>query len=459
MHFLRANWWKLTLLGGTVAVAGWFGWGYADQRIRTLIALDATTGKLAWTYPLADDLGYSKGPIAGNGKVVLDGCVKTTDDNCGAYQIQTFDARSGKLLWSDRPIGNYDQYQIASNQATAIQNDQLYHQLEHQLRSIDLATGLQQWTIPRRWFYRPNLWFGMGLVARSDELAMPKFDDTKRSLQILDPKTGKLQQQATTTIPKLEETRHIIAINSRTLFLETSGLADAPAPFPNGTSAVTAYDSKTLKPSFRSDIKGGAIFQMEPLGNILLVGNYSHRDITTGKLSEGSLTAIDANTGKMIWQKTRSQLDCHSWGRNKYQVDADTVYFDCNPNGRYDIKDNSRIVAISTQTGAIRWQRQLSANRSIEDLPSAITDRQYLTFRRVADANTAQIQVVALDRQTGKLLWAFPLFDDDYSGLRFFRSIVAAEGDRFFTLDRLPRWQLWLLQMNLNWYLPQSIEN
>ncbi len=459
MQFLRANWWKLALSGGAVAVAGWFGWGYADQRRPTLIALNPTTGKLAWVYQLANDFGYSKGPIAGNGKVVLDACIKTADENCGVYQIETFDARSGKLLWSDRPKGNDNPYRIASNQATAIHNDRLFLQLENQLRSIDLATGAQQWTHPRQWFYGQSVWYGMGLVAGPNKLArLNDYSGRSYVLQTLDLKTGKLQQQATITIPKLASTRHIIATNDRTLFLESSGLVlgDSPNTFyDRGTSTVAAYDSKTLQPRFRTDIKGGGIFQMEAIENVLLLGNYDHIDVKTKRLLEGSLLAMDASTGKTIWQKTPSQLNCYRKGTDKFQVDTETVYLNCIRAG----KEDSRIVALSTQTGAIRWQTQLSADRSMSYLPAAMAARQYLTFRNVRRLDVYQTQVVALDRQTGRLLWAVPLFDDEAKYVNAFRAIVATEGDRFFTLDLLPRWQLWLLQMNLNWYAKQQIAN
>jgi outer membrane protein assembly factor BamB len=473
MQLLKAHFWKLTLLSGAVAVAGWLGWGYANQRRPTLIALDTTTGKLQWVYPLAADFGYSKGAIAGNGKVVLDACIKTADNYCGAYQIQTFDNRSGKLLWSDRPSGNYLPYNIASNQAAVIQNDRLYLQLENELQMLDLTTGVQQWRIPRRWFFRPSVWYGMGLVAEPNKLAMLKIDNDKRSLQTLDPKTGKLQQQATVTLPKYESTHHIIATNDRTLFLETAGLVPTDTPnsfYDRGTSTVAAYDSKTLQPRFRTDIKSGGIFQMEAIPqsggfaneNILLIGNYDRYDVQTKKISEGSLVAMDANTGQVLWQKTPSQFNCSRKSSNKYRVDASTIYLDCSryPNSLGGEED-SQVVAISTQTGAAKWQTQLSTDRlrsrSMSDLPTAMTDRQYLTFRKVTKAKARQTQAVALDRHTGKLLWAFPQFDDEARYVNTFRSIVAAEGDRFFTLDRLPRWQLWLLQMNLNWYLNQPI--
>jgi outer membrane protein assembly factor BamB len=468
MHFLKAHFWKLTLLGGAVAVASWLGWGYANQGRKTLVAIDTTTGKLQWVYPLADDFGYSKGPIAGSGKVVLDGCLRTADKNCGAYQIQTFDAQSGRLLWSNRPSGKYDPYQIASNQATVIQNDRLYLQLEHELQTLDPATGVQRWQTSRRWFFGRSVWYGMGIAERPNKLAILNPFSSKASLQTLDPKTGKLQQGWAIKISKLETTKNIIAANDRTLFLETAGLVPGHTPdsfYDSGTSTVTAYDSKTLQPRFRTDIKSDGIFQMDAIPqsggfaneNTLLLGTYGTYDVKTQKSGGNGWLAMDADTGRVFWQKKDSQLNCQLQ-RSDYQVDIDTVYLPCR---RYDDMDevtDARIVALSIQTGAVKWQTQLSTRGYHRELPATVTDRQYLSFRRVK-ANAWQTQAVAIDRQTGKLLWAFPLFDDEAVYVNTFRSIVAAQGDRFFTLDRLPRWQLWLLQINPNWYLKQSIAN
>ncbi|MBC7970995.1 MAG: hypothetical protein H7Z11_12895, partial [Verrucomicrobia bacterium] len=69
----------------------------------------------------------------------------------------------------------------------------------------------------------------------------------------------------------------------------------------------------------------------------------------------------------------------------------------------------------------------------------------------------SQTQAIALDRQTGKILWAFPLYDEKARYVGTAGSVVAAEGDRFFMLDVLPRWQLWLLQVNRNWYVKQLL--
>ncbi len=389
---------------------------------------------------------------------MLDGCLKTKDKgrNCGAYQIQVFDARSGKLLWSKRPSGKYDPYQVASNSANVIQTDRLYLQLEHELQAINLATGLELWKTPRRWFDdRKGIWYGMGSVSGPDLLAILKIDRRQRLLQTLDPKIGKLRQQATITIPELATTRDLIAANDRTLFIETSGLIPAGRQnsfFDSGTAIVTAYDRQTLQPSFRTSIKSGGIYQMEAIGDSLVVGNYGFRDLKTKQLLVGSLLGMDAKTGRVRWQKTSNQLNCYQYRTKQYQMDADTVYVEC---GRIpdqlDAKQNSRIVALSTQTGVVKWQTQLSDEFLMSYSPAAMNDRQYLTFRRIKQAAAIQTQAVAIDRQTGKLLWAFPMFDRE--AVDSWRATVAAQGDRFFYLDRLPLWQIWLLQLNPNWYV------
>jgi len=90
-------------------------------------------------------------------------------------------------------------------------------------------------------------------------------------------------------------------------------------------------------------------------------------------------------------------------------------------------------------------------------MPAAVSAQQYLTFRNVVRAKVKQTQAIALDRQTGKLLWAFPLYDEEARNVDSYWSAVAAEGDRFLMLDSLPRWQLWLLQVNRSWYTKQTL--
>lgn len=166
--------------------------------------------------------------------------------------------------------------------------------------------------------------------------------------------------------------------------------------------------------------------------------------------------AVSTTSGQRLWQENWAQLGCREDGYS-WRVDADTVYLNCDRNGRVLYKSQeSKIVALSAQTGQVQWQTQISPDRYSDDLSNTVSAQQYLTFRIVAKAEAEQTQAIALDRQTGKVLWVFPLFDPEAKYVDTWQSIVAAEGNHFFTLDVLPRWQLWLLQMNRNWYVKQS---
>ena len=66
-----------------------------------LVALDARTGRIAWTTPIADRAkGFytTSGPIVARGKVIqgLHGCDRFQDDRC---YISAYDAATGKQLW------------------------------------------------------------------------------------------------------------------------------------------------------------------------------------------------------------------------------------------------------------------------------------------------------------------------------------------------------------------------
>jgi hypothetical protein len=87
----------------------------------------------------------------------------------------------------------------------------------------------------------------------------------------------------------------------------------------------------------------------------------------------------------------------------------------------------------SLQTGKVKWQYLASPNHYLRFFPTAVTPKQFLTFREVG--SNAQTQAIALDRQTGKLLWSFAPYSDRPQ-LRLF---AETEDDRFLMLDVIPR--------------------
>lgn len=460
MRVCKSHPWKVALLGGAVALLGWLGWRYADQRRPTLLALNTQTGKLQWAHSLLADATYSKGPIAGDGKVLLDFCRSTSEQRCGIYQLQVFDAQAGRLLWSDRIEGRSTPFQLATNQSALLQHKQLYFQIEDKLLSLNPATGVQRWAIPRRWFFaNADVWYGMGLVSRPNALTILNSNGKQQFLQTLDSKTGKVLQQTPRSLNKRTATKNLLTANDRSLFLETSGSVPAESPntsFDGGTSTVIAYDLKTLQPRFRIDIQGD-LSHLQVAGNTLQIRTYDRYDRKTQTfVATGGVLAVSTTSGQRLWQKNTAQLGCreddYSW-----RVNTDTVYLNCR-NGRVlNGSQESKIVALSAQTGQVKWQTQISPDRYSDDLPAVVSAQQYLTFRYVLKTKVGQTQAIALDRQTGKILWAFPLYDEKARYVDTFGSVVAAEGDLSFMLDVLPRWQLWLLQVNRNWYVKQLL--
>lgn len=461
--------WKYKLiLVGAIAAASIWGWQVAQQRSATLMAFETNTGKVQWFQPLrsVDDF-YSRGAIAANGTVVLSSAESSTpEQKFDTYQLQAFVAQSGDRLWAKSfraPIGDGTSgfgYLFAANPAIDLQPTALYAQIGNELQSLDPRTGQPRWAIERPWFNinGRDVWYGLGTAAVDQQLSVLQFNQRQRLLQTLDAATGKLLRQTTIRLSDLTTTRDRITQSNQRVFLETSGLI----PLGNnsfrdsGQSTVIAYDLDSGQVRFRAPIRG-SINNLQAVGKTLQL---STEFIPDSYHLERQVLALDSQTGRVLWRRSHAQLQCFDFSYS-WRVDAQSVYLNCNR--RRNNQDSSTIMVLSAETGQIQWQSLISPNRHSRDLPSAISARQLLTFRQVRQGDREQTQAIAIDRQTGKLLWTVALFDDRY--VNAFRSIVATGRDsastdlsvQFFVLDAIPQWQLWLLQLNRHWYLKQPI--
>ena len=454
--------WKYKLiLAGAIAAGGIWGWHVAQQRSATLVAFDTNTGTVQWFQALrsVDDF-YSRGAIATNGTVVLSSAASSTpEQRFDTYQLQAFAVQSGDRLWSkhfNAPVGDETSgfgYLFAANPAINLQPTALYAQIGNELQALDSSTGQPRWAIERPWFNLNgrSVWDGLGAAAAGQQLAVLQLNQRQRLLQTLDAATGKLLRQTTLPLNNLTTTRDRITYSDRRIFLETSGLI----PLGNnsfqdsGQSTVIAYDLDRGQLQFRAPITG-SINNLQAVGKTLQLST----ELTLNPNGlERQVLALELQTGQVLWRRSNAQLECFDFSYS-WRVDARSVYLNCNR--RHNGQDSSTIMALSAQTGQMQWQSLVSPNRHSRDLPSAISARQLLTFRQVGQGDRQQTQAIALDRQTGKLLWTVALFDDRY--VNTFRSVVATDQDQFFVLDAIPQWQLWLLRLNRYWYLQQPID-
>lgn len=449
--------WKTALLGSAIAIAGFFSWKYAEGRIATLLAINTKSGKLKWVHPVNADFFFSRGAIAADGKVLLNFCTQSPQKNCARAILQALDAQTGKLLWSYQP--NFDNntsnaYDLVANPFLTWQHNQLYIQVQEKLISLDPTTGRQLWVISRPWFTTQGVNYGLGLVTRPDGLTIVRRKQSQRVIQSLNPQTGVVVRQFTFSLPKLTATRDVIVSGDRYIFLETSTLTPSGSGnfFDTGKSTIAAYNLKTGNLQFQSAISG-SIEGMQAVQNRLHINTFTTTAYPTNSKSvvqDSALISIN-ESGRVHWQKLKKQLNCASG--DKWLAKADFIYFSCRQQDKRD--DSSYVAALAAATGKLQWGVETNAKTYSKDLPIAIDSNTLLTFSKQIDRQHAT-QIVGRDRFTGKLLWKFSLYDDQF--IDSFRSIVATENESLFVLDELPRWQLWLLHGNLDWLLNQGRE-
>lgn len=443
---------KIALLGSVLAIAGFLGWKYADGRIATLLAINTKSGKLNWVQPVNRDFSFSRGAIAADGKVLLNFCTRSSQKNCDRAILQALEARSGKLLWSYQPNLNRDSdfnaYELVANPFIAWQHNQLYIQVQDKLISLNPTTGQQRWAIERPWWTAQGVNYGLGLATRPNGLTILRRNQRQRIIQSLNPQTGAVVKQFTFSLPELTTTRDLIVSSDRHIFLETATLTPSGSGsyFDTGESTITAYDLQSANLQFRRAIFG-SIEGMQAVNNRFYVNtfnNTAYKSNSSSVAQDSALISLD-ELGRVQWQKPKKQFNCASG--NQWLVKADVIYLGCGQD------KSSHVVALATTTGQLKGQVQTNAKNYSKNLPIAIDGNTLLTFSKQVDLRHAT-QVVGLDRTTGKLLWKFSVFDDQF--INSFRSIVATDSESLFVLDKLPRWQLWLLDGNLNWWLNQK---
>jgi outer membrane protein assembly factor BamB len=444
--------WQIGLLCGAFAIAGILGWQYADRRIATLLALDTTTEKLDWVHPVSPDLFYSRGAIAAEGKVLVNFCTQSERRNCDHAYLQALDVESGKVLWTYQPSHDESAYEIVSNPSVVFQHNQLYMQVGQELRSLDPSSGRQRWAIKRPWFAHKGVQSGLGLVTHSGGMTVIRTNNHQRILQSLNPQTGAVVRQFTVQIPQLSTTRDLIAASEDNLYLEQSKLTALGSGefFDYGQSSITAYDLKTDKAQFYRAILG-PVERMQVTQNRLYISTFDHTSYSLDSapvIQRGRVLALDGDSGRVLWPKSKEQFNC-IFG-DTWIVDADSIYLNCVQ--KVDKGEATQMVAAAAATGQVKWQVQTNPIGYSEFLPITVNGKVLLTFRKKS-ASQHSTQVLGLDRNTGSLLCSFALYDDQF--VDRFRSVVAAEGGRLFVLDKIPRWQIWLLLWNRSLWLSQ----
>lgn len=443
---------NLILLGAVLSLLLW-GTGrslpnYLDQTQPTLIALDARTSQVAWSAPLSG--GLERFTTAEQGRVFVATAIDRTKEFSGEryqrYQIQAFEAASGRKLWTfspqlSEPYRSEDmlsglppyvhddtvwvnvlldrtlQGKVITRDRTSGQTVEQIGALPNlrngQVIALNAANGKPKWSIDRDWSIE---WIDhIGIVDRGDRSAILRITPTQEILlEVYDSSTGKpLWQVQADRLPRWENwpanlfRRYQFAANSATLFLVD-----------RSQHKLYGYDWKTgqRKVAINTD------------GEIELTDSTLY---SLSGLSKSLLKAFDPNTGIRRW--TASFPNC-LYSVDDIEAVADEVYLACS--GSVDFQPQIKVLRLDSKTGRDRWSSQVSNRSWGQDSQSnalAHSSEAVVAIALSRDGNSDQ--VIAFSRMDGRELWRWtPKFEIQQGS-------ISAEGDRVFVLAQVPRWR------------------
>jgi outer membrane protein assembly factor BamB len=341
---------------------------YVGSSNKNFYALDALTGNLKWNYTGTNWFVYSSATYA-NGTVYV-GCVDS--------YVYAFDATTGAVKWkflagntgveSDAVVVNGVVY-VGSN------DDYLY--------ALDASTGQMKW----RFLTGANVSASPVVVNNT-----VYFGSSDGKLYALDANSGGFKWSFTTGA-----------------MINQSGPAYVNGVIYVGSrdSYLYAIDAATGQQKWRFYTNGISLEQSSATvaNGIVYIGGWYN---VPGFNQKGSLYAVNANTGQLVWEKLTNtgigSSPCVYEGK---------VYISC---------DDLNLYALNAATGATIWQQQVLANGASAAVANGI----------VYIGGGGSNYFYAFDAQTGTLKWKFTTPGASMTSSPL---IVNASGDAYYSGD------------------------
>lgn len=368
--------WILILLTAVFLGLAQFTLQYLGQEQISLIAIEAETGKVAWSVPLSDnDESLVRFTTAQADRVFVS--VATDFDKYSnkysvggdRYQIQAFSAVSGQKLWTFSPTLSepYRARDMALYLPLYAQGETLWLNLllesvpedptsdpdiaagqskqqvaplpnirKGQVIAISTVTGQSQWTVDRDWnIDYPNR---SGLASTSDRSVILRITPTQKIwLEAYQTATGeKLWQTQVTAPPKWKKV-------PSNLYRRYRLLANSDMIFLSNNETIEGYDWKVGKLKFQ--------IKAEKL-SVRLSSEVAVSGSTLYNHTLGRVEAFNSSTG------------IRRWSINLENPDRSECYFieDINAvaDGVYVVCGFSKLLFLDAQTGREKWVKQIS---------------------------------------------------------------------------------------------------
>jgi outer membrane protein assembly factor BamB len=330
------NFWKvligsIVLLGiGKFAVES--ALNYLNEPQQSLIAIDAKTGKVAWTVPL--DLPGDSITTLGDRVFVSVGNFYPGDKS-KRYQIRTFSATTGQSLWSYNPsVAEFDRssglygapYQLPLSAAgdTLWMNASLYGKYQTgptvdpqlvaagkakqkfgaiadinqgKIIALDPKTGKPRWTLARDWYSVDGL-DRMGVASSGDRTAILRITPTQKVwLETYQTATGKKLWQIPLSGSPRWEKQHIM------LYLRRDLVANKDGIFSYNSFDGTIECRDWVNGKLKYTLKVGGLRELNYHSNraMLITESTLYYHLSSERGDYQQLEAVDSKTGLRRW--------------------------------------------------------------------------------------------------------------------------------------------------------------
>jgi len=313
---------------------------YVGTNNNKFLSLDAITGKMRWEFTGSKAFGYSN-PAYKDGVVYVGGV-----DN----YVYAFNATTGKVLWKflTGTTGIEAPVTIDGNTVYVGCNDDVFY-------ALDAKTGIEKW--------RHSTWFNISTGAViADGIVYFGCSDSK--VYALNAADGTLKwsyyagDMINASGPAV--TGGFVYVGSRDKYLHAINAT-------TGDAAWKYYCGVSMEMSSPTVVNG-----------VVYIGGWY--DVYTYNGKKGSVYAINAATGALVWEKLNNTgfgsspvvsngiLYISADGGNFYALNASTgatvwskqIYSNSDDptvaNGRVFIGDNSGLYALDAATGAEKWK-------------------------------------------------------------------------------------------------------
>lgn len=423
------------VLVGAVVV-GVAAWRFAAATETRLFALDAASGRVAWSEVLASDGRLLSQPQVRNGRVVV--WVEASGEDRGRFEVgggKAFDVASGRRLWEFVPDKRFrGPCALIVDAVPSAAPDQIFvfyaeakwpDDANLTLIALDAASGKPQWTFNPTYIPPRGLLNYSGLAVTDGYLAVLHSSSPSRSRAILvglNARSGERQWS--------------VDLDAVTATSAVSYLLDGPfgsddAVILGNSSTIYAFDPRT----------GASTFTLDEGGSWL----WLHETTLYRHDRRAGLATFDATSGAHRWTYIPEACRVFHLTERDLWIGPEAVYVASTCDRTATGRASGLLIALDPQHGTERWRTRVADDRWNAST-SAVSAQGVFTRVRDRSPGTGKDRywVLALASVDGSERWRFPL------GVPASR--IAADDRHVFVIDTSPRWRNWLAGLNPAWH-------